>query len=471
MRGLVDCIMLLAILWLRLPAAFGAQPPNTVRALALVPLVIGIAVLLPLRRANKAISLLGVIVGILLLLIVVALFRGESAGAYETIHEVTYESLGIGLLVGFGYLYLASALRASERDRRLFIVCCTPAVYVAINVLLNLGKVHVGATAGEPTSVINAGTPAQLLGLVGIHSSRVLFPLANGINNFGDIAGVALAISTILAVKTRGRQRKVSLLLLAASAYGLLATDARGALVFSVAAVILVLLFGHRRSLTWLPLIMPFTTFITTFLLKSIANTPLVSIFSRSGDDLITATNRTTIWEGVSQVLSHPAINQLYGWGIGGQISSGASVHYDFLFFGAARPDQYTAHNFALQTILDVGYVGLIVFVLVFLLAARRLQKMLVGHGSPVARALLGSLVFLIFAGATDGAPSIYTPETLYFLFLASTSIAAARISRAELNTRAARNDRKATTITGTPVPGALAPSISGAQSFRPAQP
>lgn len=415
--------MLLVILWLRLPTAFGIAPPSSVRILALTPFVIGILILLPLRRPHGTVSLLGVLVGSFVSLTIFAVFRGESAHLYETLHQALYEAAGLFLLVLFCYLYFATARTDIERDHRMFILCCAPGTYVALNVGLHLG----GFTAPATLTILNVGTPAQLLGLVGIHSTRVLFPFANGINNFGDIAGVALAASAVLAIRSKGQRRQFAALLLMTSMYALFATDARGALLFSIGAIILVLLWGHRRRLSNVAVVIPFTTVIITFVLGVLANTDLVNILSRNGDNLITATNRTVIWHAVLHVLSHPSLTQLYGYGANGQISSGASLGYDFLFAGSSHPGQYTAHNFMLQTVLDIGYAGLLIFVLLLYLTGRRLHQMIVIWQLVPARALLGALVFLVFAGATDSTPTIYTPETLDFVLLMATCAAAIR--------------------------------------------
>jgi O-antigen ligase len=422
-----DIIMLLAILWLRLPVALGSASSTSVHILVLSPFVLGISVLLPLPRPSRTVSLLGVLVGIFVLMIVIALLRGASAGVYESVRHVIFEDLGICLLVVFGYLYFASAVTESDWAHRMFILCCAPGTYVAINAILHLAGFHGPTAPGEPVSVLNSGTPAQLLGLVGIHSTRVLFPLANGIDNFGDISGVAMVISVVLVMRAAGRQRLIAALLLIGSLYALLAADARGALLFSIVATVLVLLLGRRRWLAGLAFLIPLTTVISEFELTLVSHTSLVGTFSRKGTDLLTATERTAIWRAVFHVLSHPSLTQLYGYGTNGQISSGASINYAHLFTGSAHPDRYTAHNFMLQTILDVGYAGLLVFVFLVFFTARDLQRMIVSRKSNPAMALMGALVFLIFAGATDGPPSIYTPETLYFLFLVVTAVAATR--------------------------------------------
>jgi O-antigen ligase len=425
----VDAIVVLAIVWLRLPAAFGIAPPTSIRILALIPLLVGVVVLLPLKRPVGKTSMLGVLVALFVLIVIVSIFRGESAGAYETFHQVIYDAVGICLLAGLGYLYFATALNVAERERRLFILCCAPGAYVAINVALHLGGIKVATSAGEPTTVLNAGTPAELLGLFGIHSTRVLFPFADGVNNFGDIAGVALVTSTILALRTTGPARRYPIVLLLAALYGLFATDARGALLSSLGATALILVLGRRRVVAGIAIFVPFTTAIVRFVLGIVASTSLVGTFSREGDNLLTASNRTVIWNAVDNFLTSSSPSQLYGYGANGQISSGASLGYEHLFAAAAHPSQYTAHNFMLQTVLDTGYIGLLVFVLLLYLAARRLQRVVALHDSIGSRALLGVLIFVVFAGATDSTPMIYTPETLYFFLLIVTCAAAVRVA------------------------------------------
>jgi O-antigen ligase len=424
-RSIADVVMLLAIVWVRLPLGFGGTPSTSVRVLALAPLIAGIATLLPLRRPDRYVSLLGTLVGLFTLLIIVELFRGQSAGVYGSISKAHYEAGVICLLLVFGYLYFASALSSSDRDRRMFILCCVPGTYVAVNVVMHVAGFNTPPTARVGT----AGTPAQLLGLVGIHATRAFFPLSDGVVNFGDIVGVALAASGILAIRVAGRQRLLAILLLMASIYAILATDARGALLCSMVAIILVLLVGRRCALACLAFFVPATTAIVSSVLGVVAHTSLVGTFSRNGNDLVTASDRTLIWHAVLTFLSHPSLTQLYGYGASGQISSGANLGYEYLFYGTTDPSSYSAHNFMLQTVLDIGYMGLLVFIVLLYLTARRLQKMIIVPGSFPAEALLCTLVYFVLNGATDPSPSLYTIETLYFFLLTVTCAATVHVS------------------------------------------
>jgi len=146
-RPIPDVIMLLAILWLRLPVAFASS--TSIHILVLVPFGLGVTILLPLARPDRRVTLLGMLAGTFVLLIVVALLRGGSAGVYESLRHVIFEDLGICLLVVFGYLYFASAVTESDWAHRMFILCCAPGVYVAVNAVLHLAGFH-GPTNSSP---------------------------------------------------------------------------------------------------------------------------------------------------------------------------------------------------------------------------------------------------------------------------------------------------------------------------------
>jgi O-antigen ligase len=417
------------IVLLRFPVAFAAKPPTSLRLLAAAPLAIGVLLLLRSRRPSRAVSLLGVLAGGFVLLIMVALFRGEAAHAYADSRTVYYEVGLFFLLVTFGYLYFASARDKAERHHRAFILCCSPGVYVAVQAILHIVGVHHIAVSSDEVSA-SAGTPAQLLGLFGIHTHRVLFPLANGVVNFGDTIGASLAASALLSIKLTGRLRHVAIALLIVSIYGLLTTDARAALLCALGAVIVALLVGERRALASVAFLVPATTAIMSLALGLVAQTSLVETFSRKGNDLVTATDRTVIWHAVLSFLSHFNVAQIFGYGTNGQISSGANAGYEYLFYGTPNPSVYSTHNFMLQTVLDIGYMGLLVFVVLLFLTMRRLQRMITVDESIPARALLGVLLYFIFNGATDTSPSIYSPETMYFFFLITTCVAATRLPR-----------------------------------------
>ncbi len=421
---LLTAVAITAILCLRLPAAFGATPPTWINLLSLAPIAVGVLVLAPrlgpMWPPTPLIALLGLFVAITS----VALYRGAAAGAFETINHSVTEIVGLLLITTFAFMYCASARDRVELLFRVRLLLYAPGLYVVANVAAHLGGLHVATVAGEPASVSNVGQPAELLALLGIHAGRVLFPLANGINNFGDVVGCALVAAAVLVVTDRGKWRRLDMAVVLCSLFALFATDSRGALLFAVAAVIISLALATNAGLVALPAAVPFTTAIATAVLGFTANTGLVSLFSRNNLDLATGTNRLYIWRAILPILSHPSFSQIYGYGANGQIASGASLRYDYLFAGVTNPAQLTTHNFMLQMVLDSGYLGLACMVALLMAAFARLRRAGPVLDRAIQRALIGILIFLILVGATDGAPSVYTPEALD-MFLVVAAVAA----------------------------------------------
>jgi O-antigen ligase len=164
----------------------------------------------------------------------------------------------------------------------------------------------------------------------------------------------------------------------------------------------------------FMPLLIAFAPILLITLLGILANTDLLTLLSREGSNAYTATGRLFIWHAVYEsVLSHPSSESFFGWGAYGQIRSGALLHYSFL--DPVDP-LLSAHSFTLQTILDAGYIGLVVALSAVAVGAQRLSsaaRSAAGH-----TALLAILAVLFFSGTTESMPTFLDPAGLGLAFL-----------------------------------------------------
>ena len=103
--------------------------------------------------------------------------------------------------------------------------------------------------------------------------------------------------------------------------------------------------------------------------LHVIAVTGIANAFNRSTPrqnqfgTVVSGTGRVDIWQGAWQVLRRLQLQEIFGWGAGGHITSGASLNYAYVF--PRDPLGYTefTHSLPIQIVLDEGVVGLLLLI------------------------------------------------------------------------------------------------------------
>jgi O-antigen ligase len=120
-----------------------------------------------------------------------------------------------------------------------------------------------------------------------------------------------------------------------------------------------------------------------------------------------TATGRSKIWSIVVQFLSHPHAEDLIGYGAYGQVRSGVGYQYAYLFSYTEHPEFANVHSVALQTILDMGYIGLALFLIFLVVAINSARSSYQRSHTPESAALLAALVALSLFGASEALPGL----------------------------------------------------------------
>ncbi len=145
------------------------------------------------------------------------------------------------------------------------------------------------------------------------------------------------------------------------------------------------------------------------------------------------------IWDAVLGFLRHPHVEQIYGYGVYGQLQSGVVYSYSYLFGDTLQPIYEHAHNLALQTVLDFGYVGLASLAFLVVRSAQGLEHRARLNDSAAALAMLALLLVLALSGTTESYPSYFSLDTLA-LFVLSCATASSngdvRSPSAEAHTR-----------------------------------
>jgi O-antigen ligase len=159
-----------------------------------------------------------------------------------------------------------------------------------------------------------------------------------------------------------------------------------------------------RRAVVILPILLLSAPAIILFIVGQLGS--LSSTFSRNPGDFVTATGRSKIWSIVGQFLSHPHVEDLIGYGAYGQVRSGVSAQYAYLFH-IEHPEFVSAHNIALQTVLDMGYIGLAVFVFFLMVVINSARASNQKTDTPESAALLAALIALSLFGASEALPGL----------------------------------------------------------------
>lgn len=293
----------------------------------------------------------------------------------------------------------------SEVGRLKVAVILSPAIFVVANVLISLA----GITSAREFMYPGA---AEVLGAIGIAADRQLFPLANGYADFGTPAALGLVGTLMLLPGARKPIERVGLVVLAAFClYGLLAVDSRAAIAAAVVAMALALVVAPRvgRAFGWIALLIPVTALVATLAVGAVAGSQEALQLSRSDSDPSTLTGRTFLWEKVTDRLDDVRADDLVGFGAYGTAEDGISdEYYVDLPLTVVDASQGSAHNFAFQTIFDIGYIGLAAVVLIFGFTLARLAG---DWRDRTSAAMLAMLLLLMVVGATETTPSIYTTQ------------------------------------------------------------
>jgi O-Antigen ligase len=416
---LATLVVAFSLVLLRLATLVGGDTPSTIeKFLPLAPFLFIVMARLALpSRWNLSVGRLALIVGVMALLMV-SVLRGVGAetevagqGSIFSGQSAAIQIARDLLIFVFGLVVFVRDDRPARRRQALRALCWAPSIYVAANVVFYLAGIHSARVSPEPVT-----QHCEMLGLVGITHFRTFFPMAVGVNTFGIMVGLALASSIILAVRNVGLTRNLAILALAVNFYAILLTDSRGPLFFSIAAAVSVLLIGSRVSdrFSRVAFLVPFSPLIVIGALGLLQNVAEPSSGVGRGS-LGTGSNRLFVWEPILRFLGSFSPEQMIGYGQFGQVTSGVASEYRYLF----REESYVpaAHNFVLQTVLDIGYLGLAVVVAAFAMLIRMFLTA-AKHGSIVAGALLASLLSLILVGFTEAAPTVYSLEAYFFFIL-----------------------------------------------------
>lgn len=429
----ISGLVLFSIVFIRLPLITGH---STVSRLIIISLFVAAASWTMSRRLPERISAGAVTaLGAYLMLSGIAMLRGSSAGVYSGTRVTILEWTTVAVMALFILGLCASARTQAGFNVRLRLVLYAPAVYVATNILLRLFRNHLPFTF-PPTPTVATGGKDELASFLGIQATRVTFPIALGLYNFGAIAAAGFGAAVVLAMRDRS-SRRMPIIAAAVCLYGLLATDTRGPFFFALGTILLFAFWQRVRTSGGVALLLTLSPVIALTVLGFLAGSGYANVLSRGNGDIATANNRLFIWQTVFDFLKHPNFQQFVGYGANGQTRSHVSDGYAYLFGSSSDSVLYTAHNIALQTILDSGYIGLLVLVAAVIAGIKCLEHAIRSAPHSYASAALALLLILVLSGSLEAAPSYLFLDTFVLFVIALAAAAGSLPLPEEIDTNA----------------------------------
>jgi O-antigen ligase len=315
------------------------------------------------------------------------------------------------IVTAFALCALLAPADARTRRRRLLCALFSPACFVALNLSLYTVGFHFPTSQSEITTAQSEikVAPAQLLSLIGIHTTRANLPLSPGFNGTGEAAVLALVICGVLAWRSRAGLRLISVAGVLVGLISVFLTDSRGPLAYGLLALMILLFLPRwaKRVVALVPVLLPIAPAAILFVVGHLGSLSEALNRNSSKGSFETATGRSEIWSIVVKFLSHPHIEDLIGYGAYGQVRSGVGFQYAYLFSSSQHPEFTSVHNIALQTILDMGYIGLVLFLAFLVVAVNSARLAYQNTGTPESAALLVALIALSLFGASEALPGL----------------------------------------------------------------
>jgi hypothetical protein len=276
----------------------------------------------------------------------------------------------------------------------------------------------------EDNSAVN-----KTLAIFGVHAGRTYFPWSSGLNGFATMAAVGAAsglTSVMFARRTIDLFLGVAVFL--SGLVGVVLTDSRGSLMalFVAGMLLLAVKLNLKRLLGVVPLL-SVAVYFSPLLIYAVAPFVYETSFYQNFDrgqfsDPVAAltTGRSYIWSAVIYDLRENPIHYFLGNGFYGHVSAGISKEYAFLWGGSAGITKST-HSAILQTFVDMGWLGVMVFLSFTYVTSRLLVSKVMSVADSgefcSALAMLAAFVVVLLSAQSEVAFTAYSPDTLFVVF------------------------------------------------------
>ncbi len=282
-------------------------------------------------------------------------------------------------------------------------------IYIALNLVLLV----IGVESNKSVILSDSFGDNTMLGLFGISSDRVLFPLSASIHSYGLICGSMILYNTILFREEKKISQFVFLVITIAS---LVLTDARGQIFFLLVLLIPVF-FANKLFLKNQLLIITtyvFSVVYITMILYLIYLSLDIELLVRSDSKTILS-GREIIWLEFISNYKPNLLQFLIGFGNDGHLISGISSHYSYMFSNWTNPESASVHNNTFQLLLDIGFVGLTLVYYVAYSAIKNFRIKYQKYGKAKYMAPIFVINYLLLSGTTEG---VMNPENSFAILL-----------------------------------------------------
>lgn len=300
-----------------------------------------------------------------LLLLIISLFRTHSF--LNTQFSVIKNVFIIVLFPTFIYFYHQYKNQDGNFSERSFIL-------LIIHVLGIFCLANFLAFVLNPTFSSEAATTFRF---IGINTKKFVYPLYPNSHptKIGSLGGFLVVLSAGFLKHAKPLTSKERLTIIVYICVGfiiILMSDSRANLFAAILSIGVIHFLASANKLSlikyavWL---LPFSNILFIGLLQSTAKTSFMSQISRSSSsDISTGNSRKFIYMAANNELAEFKPIHVVGFGEYGPYGAGITKYYMEAKFGYSTKEQKllssVTHNTALQVIFDIGYVGLVVYLL-----------------------------------------------------------------------------------------------------------
>lgn len=341
----------------------------------------------------------------------ISFVRAALAGAVPA-PEALHQTVFLTTLILFGLVvFQRPSVQHIGADYLIWAI----ALYLLANAALHLAGWRVSVSDD-----VSMGIGARMLASVGVFTDRTLFPTASGLNNFGAVAGIAIAAGIAGAATKRASGLRVGAIGAAAiGLYIILRTDSRAGLFSALGAGAAVValptnwLRHTRLGVLFIPTL-PIALFGAAVLLASVLGT---SSLVRNPEEIYNLGSRAFIWAAIGAELSSFSLQHIIGFGFFGQTQSTIVQQFGDVVGAGYDTGRLTAHNMLLQLSLDIGYLGVVGVLALFWQALSRIDRVPLSQ----RKIVVAVLIYLLLAGVTESTPTPYYREcfALFVLLIA----------------------------------------------------
>ena len=261
------------------------------------------------------------------------------------------------------------------------------------------------------------GESVILNNFFGISLERINFPFVSNVVTFGVLSGV-LFLGSLYSFFGKKRL-KSSIFGIILGFLGLLIVDFRSG-IFSVFFSLVYVFLARKKVVFFVfPAILFFGPILLLFLSSFVVEIGLGDFISRNQYELETGNSRFIIWAiTLSEIMEFKWIH-LIGYGQFGAFGSGRSYEWANFFTKFPNPYLTSAHNTYFNLFYDVGYVGIVLYLLISLYIFNKLS--LFKRNKILSNQLISFFVFFGLIGISDSTIGFHS--TIHFLIFCIPSI------------------------------------------------